>query len=708
MGVPAADPLVGLLISGAILRIVWQSLRTVGLRALDGIEHRVVEGIRAQGAVVPGVRAIDDARPRWIGHVIRAELRIALAPGTTVEQAEGHRRTSPPRGVRGRRARRGGGRRTPPGGGGPVSAALDAIERLASRTAEVHLIDVPREAMGTGGYDVVVGDLLYTQLRFPALLDAGVAPQRRTPALRRHGQRLTDGVVRRLHASAPGGRVVHVNDVAGWWPGHDQPLAPEEVLAARPGPAALLHRLGRPAGCDVAGSVRRTGERVASQRRWTWPFAEDTTYLVQAIVVRCRSWTLTRPRASAPGLRCRVCAGELRLLLPGADAPVSAAAFSPSCHEVGLHGDLLDLPRVRRRRPARAARRRGAARPLPRHARRVLPGGGGGAPRHRGAPARADRATRAPSGRLLDVGCGHGLLLDEAARRGYDAVGIELSRDAARHALARRSGSTSASCALEALRGRRAASTWWCWRTSSSTSTTRSARSRAAPRCCAPAGCCASSRPIPSSPTARLAGRAVVGLPARPHVPAAAPHAARAARRRGPRRRRRRRRSCARSRCGAGSVASPSASGRCRAPSRQLARRVPARASLSLSLGDERVVLAQRVDVSDAPDPLMTDRRRGAVRPRRPARLRGDAHDPAGDVGDARRVPPTARCSSTTPAPTRRRRSPSTTASTSCATRSTSGTGRARRPGTCARCSTARMSSSWSMPTTSTTPASCP
>jgi hypothetical protein len=145
---------------------------------------------------------------------------------------------------------------------------------------------VPREPIGTGGYDVVVADLLYTQLLFPALLDAGVVPERRTPALRRHGQHLTDAVVRRLHASAPGGHAVHVHDVAGWWPGHDQPLTPQQVLAAEPGPAALVHRLGRPAGCDVGGSIRLTGDRVTSQRWWTWPFAPDTTYLVQALVVR--------------------------------------------------------------------------------------------------------------------------------------------------------------------------------------------------------------------------------------------------------------------------------------------------------------------------------------------------------------------------------------------------------------------------------------
>jgi SAM-dependent methyltransferase len=40
----------------------------------------------------------------------------------------------------------------------------------------------------------------------------------------------------------------------------------------------------------------------------------------------------------------------------------------------------------------------------------------------------------APSGRLLDVGCGHGLLLDEARTRGYEVEGLELSDYASAHA----------------------------------------------------------------------------------------------------------------------------------------------------------------------------------------------------------------------------------------------------------------------------------
>src|SRR4051794_4195712 len=40
----------------------------------------------------------------------------------------------------------------------------------------------------------------------------------------------------------------------------------------------------------------------------------------------------------------------------------------------------------------------------------------------------------APAGTLLDVGGGHGLLLDEARRRGYETTGIELSSEAAAYA----------------------------------------------------------------------------------------------------------------------------------------------------------------------------------------------------------------------------------------------------------------------------------
>jgi 2-polyprenyl-3-methyl-5-hydroxy-6-metoxy-1,4-benzoquinol methylase len=112
---------------------------------------------------------------------------------------------------------------------------------------------------------------------------------------------------------------------------------------------------------------------------------------------------------------------------------LTAEALSPSRHEPGLHADLLacrecgaiqqagmpagsqlhDLYRDMRDEAylaEQAGRRATAARLLDLIAR------------HAGA------------GRLLDVGCGHGLLLDEARRRGHEVVGLELSRAGARHA----------------------------------------------------------------------------------------------------------------------------------------------------------------------------------------------------------------------------------------------------------------------------------
>ena len=78
LGVPAADPIVGLLISAAIMRIVWQSAREIGVRALDGIDPALVDAVRTEAGRVPGVLGVDDARARWVGHVVRGELTVTI------------------------------------------------------------------------------------------------------------------------------------------------------------------------------------------------------------------------------------------------------------------------------------------------------------------------------------------------------------------------------------------------------------------------------------------------------------------------------------------------------------------------------------------------------------------------------------------------------------------------------------------------------
>ena len=133
---------------------------------------------------------------------------------------------------------------------------------------------------------------------------------------------------------------------------------------------------------------------------------------------------------------CRICAGPLRLLYTGSGLEARAEAFSPTNHQPGQYGDLyrcescgtvaqpslphgdalLDLYRhMRDEHYLDEEEGRRAA------ARRLL----------------GEIGKYAPRGRLLDVGCGHGLLLDEARRRGYEVEGLELSEHAAAHARGR-------------------------------------------------------------------------------------------------------------------------------------------------------------------------------------------------------------------------------------------------------------------------------
>jgi len=88
LGYPLADPLVGLLITIAILRIVWEAGKSVFSRMLDGVEPEIVDEIRQVISNVEKVREVTEIRVRWLGHRLYAEVNIAVDPGLSVE--EGH------------------------------------------------------------------------------------------------------------------------------------------------------------------------------------------------------------------------------------------------------------------------------------------------------------------------------------------------------------------------------------------------------------------------------------------------------------------------------------------------------------------------------------------------------------------------------------------------------------------------------------------
>jgi cation diffusion facilitator family transporter len=88
LGFPLADAIVGLLISLAIARIVWQSAQLVFTRVLDGVEPGVIDEIRHTAGHTAGVARVTEVRARWLGHHLHAEINVAVASALTV--AQGH------------------------------------------------------------------------------------------------------------------------------------------------------------------------------------------------------------------------------------------------------------------------------------------------------------------------------------------------------------------------------------------------------------------------------------------------------------------------------------------------------------------------------------------------------------------------------------------------------------------------------------------
>jgi SAM-dependent methyltransferase len=134
-----------------------------------------------------------------------------------------------------------------------------------------------------------------------------------------------------------------------------------------------------------------------------------------------------------PDVACDICGGPLELRHAGDGSALTPDMLVPTNHEPGRHGDLYacahcgtvhqpglptgaDLAELYREMSddlylSEEEGRRATARRLVELIRRHV-----------------------PAGDLLDVGCGHGLLLDEARRSGYSVTGLELSDSARAYA----------------------------------------------------------------------------------------------------------------------------------------------------------------------------------------------------------------------------------------------------------------------------------
>lgn len=82
-----ADPVVGLLITVAILGVLRSAARQVLARLMDAVEPGLVDQIEQVLAATTGVRKVDAVRVRWVGHSLHADAEILLDPGLSLAEA---------------------------------------------------------------------------------------------------------------------------------------------------------------------------------------------------------------------------------------------------------------------------------------------------------------------------------------------------------------------------------------------------------------------------------------------------------------------------------------------------------------------------------------------------------------------------------------------------------------------------------------------
>lgn len=87
LGFPLADPLVGLLITAAILAVLRTAARDVFRRLLDGVDPAMVDAAEQALAARPGVQAVRSVRMRWIGHRLHADAELDVDPALDLAQA---------------------------------------------------------------------------------------------------------------------------------------------------------------------------------------------------------------------------------------------------------------------------------------------------------------------------------------------------------------------------------------------------------------------------------------------------------------------------------------------------------------------------------------------------------------------------------------------------------------------------------------------
>jgi cation diffusion facilitator family transporter len=84
-----ADPVIGLIISLAIVNVLRGAARDIYRRLMDAVDPELVDQIDAQLAAAPGIRGVERTRVRWIGHQLHVDADLILDAHLSLDRAHG-------------------------------------------------------------------------------------------------------------------------------------------------------------------------------------------------------------------------------------------------------------------------------------------------------------------------------------------------------------------------------------------------------------------------------------------------------------------------------------------------------------------------------------------------------------------------------------------------------------------------------------------
>lgn len=87
LGFPLADPIIGLVITAAIVVVLSTAVRDVFRRLMDGVDPAYIDTAEAALTARPGVRSVRSVRMRWIGHRLHADAELDIDPELSLAAA---------------------------------------------------------------------------------------------------------------------------------------------------------------------------------------------------------------------------------------------------------------------------------------------------------------------------------------------------------------------------------------------------------------------------------------------------------------------------------------------------------------------------------------------------------------------------------------------------------------------------------------------